>query len=435
METLILEDFRCFAGRNEVPMRPLTLLVGENSTGKTSFLAAVRAAHDLRAMRLPDFNEDPFRFGSYAQIANDRDDTAESFMIGQEFTATQLDGPAEAIQVEVRFHSSAAQPAITSISVCRGDYKVVYEQGSDDANLSFQVGQRVVKQQPDDMMFGSGFPPPFDTGIQVVLLQWMAVVLGQEFGALDGDWAELGEEHGPRFQEMVTELARFVGRRPYAFAPIQTRPQRTYDQRTEVRDPEGSHTPMMLQRLLGNGDSPDFQQRLEAFGVQSGLYSSLGVRKLGQLDSDPFQIEVKLPGNEGTRNFVDVGYGVSQAIQIIAGCVSSEPESTLLIQQPEVHLHPRAQAEMGSFFGQLAANGQNRLVVETHSDYLLDRVIIDVREKRISCSDVLILYFAQARRGAKIHPIELDSTGNLVNAPKGYRDFFLDEQRRFLGIA
>ena len=42
MDTLILEDFRCFAGRNEVPIRPLTLLVGENSTGKTSFLAAAR---------------------------------------------------------------------------------------------------------------------------------------------------------------------------------------------------------------------------------------------------------------------------------------------------------------------------------------------------------------------------------------------------------
>ena len=435
METMILEDFRCFAGHHKVPMRPLTILVGENSTGKTSFLAAVRAAHDLRAMKLPDFNEDPFRFGSYDQIANDRDSTAESFMIGQEFTATQPEGSAEAIQVEVRFHPAAGQPAITSISARRGEYKIVYEQDGDDARLSFWVGESVVEQQPGGILFGSGFPPPFDAGIQVLLLRWIAVVLGQAFGEPDGDWAELGEEHGPHFHEMVTELARFVERRPYAFAPIQTRPQRTHDPRTEVRDPEGGHTPMMLQRLLDNGDAPEFRERIEAFGDQSGLYSSLGVRKLGQLESDPFQIEVKLPGNERTRNLVDVGYGVSQAIPIIAGCVSSEQGSTLLIQQPEVHLHPRAQAAMGSFFGQLAATERNRLVVETHSDYLLDRVIIDVREKRISCSDVMILYFAQARRGAKIHPIELDSTGNLVNAPKGYRDFFLDEQRRFLGIA
>ena len=53
MDTLILEDFRCFAGRHEVPIRPLTLLVGENSTGKTSFLAGVRAALDRAE---PNFN-------------------------------------------------------------------------------------------------------------------------------------------------------------------------------------------------------------------------------------------------------------------------------------------------------------------------------------------------------------------------------------------
>ena len=78
MDTLILEDFRCFAGRNEVPIRPLTLLVGENSTGKTSFLAAVprtRAiSYDMRSRGVgsPDFNEEPFNLGSYDQIANYR---------------------------------------------------------------------------------------------------------------------------------------------------------------------------------------------------------------------------------------------------------------------------------------------------------------------------------------------------------------------------
>ena len=152
---------------------------------------------------------------------------------------------------------------------------------------------------------------------------------------------------------------------------------------------------MMLQRLLGNGAEPDFRERLEAFGDESGLYSSLGVRKLGQVDSDPFQIEVKLSGGGPARNLVDVGYGVSQAIPIIADCVSAEPGSALLIQQPEVHLHPRAQAAMGSFFAQLAQSERNRLVIETHSDYLLDRIRIDVREEKINCRDVVILYFEQ----------------------------------------
>lgn len=246
--------------------------------------------------------------------------------------------------------------------------------------------------------------------------------------------SSLPDHHKANFDTLVEAIAFLSEPRPYAFAPIRTSPRRTNDPQTEVRDPEGGHIPMMLERLLGNGDAPDFRKRIEAFGDQSGLYSKLGVRKLGGLDSDPFQIEVKLSSGGRARNLVDVGYGVSQAIPIVADCVSAEPEATLLIQQPEVHLHPRAQAAMGSFFAQLANSGRNRLVVETHSDYLLDRVCIDVREEKINCRDVMLLYFEQATHGVSIHPIEVDAMGNLVDVPGGYRRFFLDEQRRFLGI-
>ena len=135
------------------------------------------------------------------------------------------------------------------------------------------------------------------------------------------------------------------------------------------------------------------------------------------------------------RNLIDVGYGVSQAIPIIADCrISLEPGTTLLIQQPEVHLHPRAQAAMGSFFAQLAESGRNNVIVETHSDYLLDRVRMDVRDEKIGASDVMILYFEQGRQGVDIHPINVDAAGRVVGVPRGYRSFFLEEDRRFFGV-
>ena len=191
---------------------------------------------------------------------------------------------------------------------------------------------------------------------------------------------------------------------------------------------------MMLARLLDNGGSPEFREHLESFGEASGLYSSIGIRRVGRKDSDPFQIEVKHPHGGPWRNLVDVGYGVSQAIPIIADAVSTEPSTTLLIQQPEVHLHPRAQAAMGSFFAQLATSGRNQLVVETHSDYLVDRVRMDVRDGRIKAGDVVILYFEQAKGGVDIHPIEIDARGHPREVPPGYRSFFLEEQRRFFEI-
>ncbi len=70
MDKLILENVRCFHGRHEIPLAPLTILVGENSTGKSTVLAAARLAWDIRrGVESPDFNEEPFEWGAYSQIA------------------------------------------------------------------------------------------------------------------------------------------------------------------------------------------------------------------------------------------------------------------------------------------------------------------------------------------------------------------------------
>jgi len=85
LDTIILEDFRCFAGRHEVPVRPLTLLVGENSTGKTSFLAAVRTLYMWRNDGIADFNLAPFQLGAFTEIASFRGERAgrpQEFRLG-----------------------------------------------------------------------------------------------------------------------------------------------------------------------------------------------------------------------------------------------------------------------------------------------------------------------------------------------------------------
>lgn len=75
-------------------------------------------------------------------------------------------------------------------------------------------------------------------------------------------------------------------------------------------------------------------------------------------------------------------------------------------------------------------------MVETHSDFILDRVCIDVHDKKATPEDVQILYFERRDDGAqvKIHPISLDQEGNLCGAPPSYRAFFERETRRFLGL-
>ena len=137
------------------------------------------------------------------------------------------------------------------------------------------------------------------------------------------------------------------------------------------------------------------------------------------------------------RNLVDVGYGVSQVLPLLTDThfVQQAPSSVFLLQQPEVHLHPSAQAALGSYFCEIA-DWKHQLLVETHSDHILDRVRMDVRDRvsRLHPEEVSILYFERRDLDVRIHSLQLDDEGNVLGAPDSYRRFFLSETKRSLGF-
>ena len=104
-----------------------------------------------------------------------------------------------------------------------------------------------------------------------------------------------------------------------------------------------------------------------------------------------------------------------------------------LLQQPEVHLHPSAQAALGSLFCRVAGPDR-QLIVETHGDHLLSRVRMDVRDgaSDLKPEDVSILFFERDDLDVRIHSIGLDEEGNVRGAPPTYRRFFMEETRRSL---
>ena len=85
--------------------------------------------------------------------------------------------------------------------------------------------------------------------------------------------------------------------------------------------------------------------------------------------------------------------------------------------------------------GQSAGSG-HQLVVETHSEHLLNRVRMDIRDKvsALKPEDVSILWFERNESEVRIHSIRIDAEGNIVDAPSNYRRFFMEEMRRSLGI-
>jgi predicted ATPase len=192
----------------------------------------------------------------------------------------------------------------------------------------------------------------------------------------------------------------------------------------------------MLARLLSEEPMSATGERvrvaLEEFGEESGLFREVEVKKLGKGSEEPFQVQVSVGGPK--VNLIDVGYGVSQSLPLIVQSMTrgANNSNLLLIQQPEVHLHPRAQAALGTFFARLVSGSRDTILIETHSDFLVDRVRQEVARGTLKPEQVQLLFFDKPKVETTIYPIQLDAQGNVEGAPESYRTFFLEEELRLL---
>jgi hypothetical protein len=415
---LQFKGIRCFSEPQDAVVRPVTLLVGENSSGKTTFLALYRIAHALAngSVRNPLFNEPPFLLGAYDQIASlraGRNRRAKSFSL-----AISVDDGQRQCSLRAEYVSRSGQPSPRLWRLDTGD--LAYQATNDD---SPQQGSILLESSRGTTEV------PYSG-----LLNFDSVTLHVPFAQAEIRDSVFSGSDWDLLRDALESIQAEVWR-PYAFAPIRTGPKRTYDPISAEPKPEGSHVPMLLaalSRSAPQGQWPDLQAALQVFGLKSGLFEGIEVVDKGKKESDPFQVGVKTGGP--IFNLIDVGYGVSQALPILVDTLQrAYPFVTFLLQQPEVHLHPRAQAELGSFFAK-QADKRRRFIIETHSDYLVDRIRMEVRRKQLEPEDVSLLYFERGKSGATIHNLKLDANGSITNPPPGFRQFFLHEERDLLGV-
>lgn len=453
MDSITIENFRCFGARQTVPLAPLTLLVGPNSTGKTSFMALVRALWDVAFhSAIPNFVEDPYNLGSFQDIVHRRhpgETQIEEFSAGFQYSSHEAEQ--EPVSFSVTFENRTGTPYPTRRVVSQNDLRFEVHLDTDDAygyKLNWDGGEWSQKSDANRSgRFGVGLgllPLP------VAIWESTYTLSPVESEPIDDNnlvIQRVRREGLPDVQSIERMVFNFWnpdGRsnRPFASAPIRSRPRRTYDPIRVSQDPEGEYIPSYLASLSRRHPQEwdRIKGALESFGRDSELFEEISIRPLGNTDGDPFQLLIRLPGEDGKtylRNLVDVGYGVSQSLPVLTELLSDNAPATYLLQQPEVHLHPIAQAALGSLFCRLVSNDM-RLMVETHSDYLLDRIRSDVRDlgdqSSLKPQDVMILYFERSGSDVRIHPIGIDDNGNVRAAPDSYGDFFMSEARRTLGL-
>lgn len=459
MHSITIENFRCFRQKQTARLAPLTLLVGENSTGKTSFLALLRALDDFARgpfFPFPNFKQPPYDLGSFDEIAHyrgGRGGRAETF--SAEFAALSTDaGSQNEWKLATRFgkEGTAPMPIYQRMSLgkigSKDNNKEIWV-AVDFRTFSIKMGTKrgtwtISKNytSPRKRIAISEIPFEIYTNVHPSSLVNVCKPEGNSPNATRKDMQDC--------LSIMREI--FAARRqlPYVFAsaPVRSQPHRTYDPARPTFDPEGDYVPMFLAELSSKQPKvwDKLKQSLENFGRSAGLFDEIGIRHFGTSYSNPFQVQVRKSGKKQVkgpwRNLMDVGYGVSQALPIITELLredagqqkSKKPyPRQFLLQQPEVHLHPSAQAALGSLFCQVAGP-RRQLIVETHSDHLMDRVCMDVRDgvSDLKPEDVSILFFERRGLDVRIHSLRLDEQGNVLGAPDGYRQFFMDEMTRSL---
>jgi len=128
---------------------------------------------------------------------------------------------------------------------------------------------------------------------------------------------------------------------------------------------------------------------------------------------------------------VNEGFGLSVVLPIVVLILAAPPGSLIIIENPEAHLHPAGQYYIGQLLC-LASRAGHQLIIETHSDHILNSVRLSVKDHLLSPDKISLLHFykdAGADDVSKFHQIGIDSTGVLRDSPEGFFDEYTKRLR------
>ena len=253
--------------------------------------------------------------------------------------------------------------------------------------------------------------------------------------------------HSYRNAYFLSDLTLALERRlrtVYYLGPLREGPDRLYMWSGEVPEHVGWAGERAVAAILAGRErriSRAKQKKSESFEAiiarwlkQMGLIYSFRVKQVAP-DRREYEVTVKAPGTGEDVNLSDVGFGVSQVLPVLVQCFYAPHGSIILMEQPELHLHPSVQASLADLFIeaiQAREDGKDRniqLLVESHSEHFLIRLQRRIAEGKVSRDDTAIYFCKPTRSGAEMVSLQLDVFGNITNWPE---DFFGD---RFTDLA
>ena len=422
MKTLYLNNYKGFTD-TFIPFLDVNFLVGENSTGKTSILNLINIISDFNFWFSPNFNNNVVELGYFSEIVNQRNEKKTSFEIGIEFYNKRNKGNFPKY-IYVKFDEKENRPHIKvhkficdkhSITITFFSKSLSY-QVSDFNNESFEEW---IKQ--DETKLGKKHRVLLHrTGLSFPLLQSYVYL---DIQKKNKDLGILGF-FPPHFENELVWLG-----------PIRAKAKRYYEAYKSAFSPEGDHAPTILKRLLSNKEkNSKLIQAIKSFGKESGLFDEIEINDFGKSKDSPFSININY--DSLPIRITNVGYGVSQILPILVEILTSQKDA-LAIQQPEVHLHPRAQAALGELIYYSSQSQKNRFFIETHSEYTINRFRFhsynSYKSEGPKNPSAQVLFFERTNEGIRVTNLPFNDRGQYPQElPESYTKFFIDEEIKML---
>ncbi len=414
---LAIRNVRCFNSTQTARLRRITLLVGENSVGKSTFLGCYNAFSNLSNLidltsNYNPFDSPPFLMGDFDTVA--RTDKSNYTISGR---------------YENHIHSAAqfcfergdeGQPLESSVSFSYVDKE------ANESCKSIAIDKKKSKDKVQLLFQGPNFSFDLDWAdiSHLPIFTWLSRNVREGFLPYNADRVIFEKLRQSQVaSDDIVAFGKFINffrsemplpsRRCFHVEPL--------DPRVMPRQRIYSEPPFKVE------DDKELALVNDA-GTSLGLWDSVELQE-SVASGD---IEVVINSASGSHNLLDVGYGVHSLLPIIRSIAAVNTPTTYLLQQPEVHVHPVVQAK----FAQFMAQGPHDFIIETHSDHLVDRFRLCVMNKILQPEDLMILYFERHESGNEttIHNISVDSEGNILNPPVKYREFFLTETKNLLGL-
>ena len=414
---LYIDNYKGFVD-TIIPIRDVNFFVGENSTGKTTVLNLLEIMSNPNFWIEPDFNPGEIELGYFSEMVSQNGTDKKSFSIGVYMDEERGNNPL-GNYIWLKFIEMESSPMVSEFRFINNEKSVwCYIEGAVKIKIK-------TKETKEDCSF-TDWIHDTENYQEFKVMEFKARPLfGIMRSMVENELEGNSYRHGGTLV-VPRHFNRFIW-----MAPIRAKARRWYESYKVSFSPEGEHTPLFLKKYLSGSSTrlKAFKDAMNDFGKKSGLYDEVEVR------SDGIEMPFALYISYGKLcvNITNVGYGVSQVLPLVVEMLTAK-EHSFAIQQPEVHLHPKAQAAFGELIFSVATKNKNRVIVETHSDYLINRFRYSVNKSRAKIN-AQVIYFQRTESGIQATVMPIGSKGQFVNeVPQSYMDFFFEEELKMLEI-